>query len=401
MQPQPPWTNEGRQDPFPWYAHMRVTEPVTWLEEVGAYAVFRYDDVRAVLADDDTFSVAARVAVMPERQRRVSVVSDTLIGTDPPVHTRLRSLVAPAFRPSAIGRMQDKVEQVSADLLEQCLPLRAFDFVTEYARPLPETVIAEMLGIPAGQRDRYSHLTTALERSVGYFLGHGLDEEQLAVAEGAFDEYAEFAEELITQRRDNLGEDFISDLIRARDENDRLSDHEMLKMVILLNVAGATTTQTLIATLLLELDRHPQMWSLLKDRPELVPRAVDEALRYHGTTHSVSRVTTRYVELGGCSIPAGSTILLFLAAADRDEEAFESAESFDITRPVGRQLAFAVGAHYCLGAPLARREAEVFLRHWLQRVEAFSCPADPLAWAKGRLSNIILESLPVEVSLAS
>jgi cytochrome P450 len=397
---QPPWTDEGRQDPMPWYRQMREQAPAAAVPEIGAVVVFSHDAVRGALTDDETFSVARRVTIMPERQRRVSVVSDTLIGLDPPEHTRLRALVTPAFRPAVIRAMRPRIEAISERLLDAALPRGRFDFVAAYARPLTETVIAELLGIPSADRERYTRLSTSLERAVGHFLGQQLPEEQLTAAEAAFSAYADYMSTVIAARRADPGDDFISELIRAAGQPDGLSEREILKMAILLNVAGATTTQTLIATAVLELARHPDAWQLLRQRPELVPNAVDEVLRFHGTTHSVSRVATRDTEIGGCPVAAGSTLLLCLQAADRDPATFAEPATFDVTRPPGRHLAFAVGAHYCAGAALARTEAAVFLEQWLWRVRSFSCPSDPLDWAKGRLSNIILDALPVCVELA-
>lgn len=398
---QPPWTDAGRQDPMPWYRQMREQAQAAFVPEIGAVMVFAHDAVRNALADDDTFSVARRVAIMPERQRRVSVVSDTLIGFDPPEHTRLRALVTPAFRPAVIRALRPRIEAVSDRLLDAALPRLEFDFVDAYARPLTETVIAELLGIPAADRPRYTRLSLSLERAVGHFLGQRLPEEQLTAAEVAFAEYADYMDTVIAARRADPGDDFISDLIRTAAEPDGLSEREILKMAILLNVAGATTTQTLIATAVLELARHPKAWHLLRERPELVPNAVDEVLRFHGTTHSVSRVATRDTDIGGCPVAAGSTVLLCLQAADRDPAAFPEPDAFEVSRPPGRHLAFAVGAHYCAGAALARTEATVFLEQWVRRVRSFSCPPDPLDWAKGRLSNVILDALPVRVELAS
>lgn len=398
--PAPPWTPAGRQDPFPWYNAMRTEAPVAYLPELNTYGVFGYDVVREALGDDSRFSVAGRVAVMPERQRRVSVVSDTLIGLDPPEHTRLRSLVMPAFRPAAVNRNRARIESLSAELLDAALPKGQFDVVEACARPLPELVIAEFLGIPPVDRPRFTRLSHVMERAVGQFLGHVLSVSQLVAAEEAFDEYASYVSRIVDDRRATPGEDFISDLIRARLEADRLSDHEILKMVILLNVAGATTTQTLLATALLELHRHPDAWHQLRADAELVPGAVDETLRFHGTTHAVSRVATEDTQLGGCAIPADATMLLFLAAANRDPAVFPDPDVFDIERKAGRHLAFASGAHYCVGAPLARQEAQVFLRQWSERVEAFHCPVGnetPVAWAEGRLSNVILDALPVHI----
>jgi cytochrome P450 len=397
---QPPWTDEGRQDPMPWYRQMREQAPAAAVPEIGAVVVFNHDAVRGALTDDEAFSVARRVAIMPERQRRVSVVSDTLIGLDPPEHTRLRALVTAAFRPAVIRAMRSRIEAISERLLDAALPRRQFDFVAAYARPLTETVIAELLGIPPADRERYTRLSTSLERAVGHFVGQQLPEEQLAAAEAAFSAYADYMGAVIAARRADPGDDFISELIRAAGQPDGLSEREILKMAILLNVAGATTTQTLIATAVLELARHPDAWQLLRERPELVPNAVDEVLRFHGTTHSVSRVATRDSQIGGCPVAAGSTLLLCLQAADRDPAVFPQPETFDVTRPPGRHLAFAVGAHYCAGAALARTEAAVFLEQWLRRVRSFSCPPDPLDWARGRLSNIILDALPVHVELA-
>jgi cytochrome P450 len=397
----PPWTDEGRQNPMPWYRQMRESSACADLPELGVAMLFSHDAVRTALMDDQTFSIEQRVAIMPARQRRVSNVADTLVGLDPPEHTRLRRLVAPAFRLAAIRATRPRIETISRQLLDAALPQGEFDFVDAYARPLTETVVAEQLGIPAAHRVLYTHLSTVLERAAGRFVGEKLSEDQLVETEAAYDTYAEFIENVIAERRADPRADLISDLIRAADETDQLSWHELLKMTILLNVAGAVTTQTFITTTVVELARHPPAWQLLQQRRELIPSAVDEVLRFHGTTQAISRVTTRNTEIDGCPIPVGSTVLLGLQAANRDPLVFPDPDTFDVTRPPGRHLAFGLGAHYCVGAALARTEAAVFLEQWLDRVASFSCPPDPLAWARGRVTSIVLESLPIRVGLVA
>jgi cytochrome P450 len=397
----PPWTDEGRQDPMPWYRQMRARSACADVPELGVAMLFGHDAVRSALMDDETFSIERRIAMMPARQRRVSNVADTLVGLDPPEHTRLRRLVTPAFRQAAVRAMRPRIEAISRDLFDAALPRGEFDFVDAYARPLTETVIAEQLGIPAEHRDLYTHLSIVLERAAGKFVGETLPEDQLAETEVAYDTYAEFTEDVIAERRANPRADLISDLIRAVDETDQLSWHELLKMTILLNVAGAVTTQTLIAITVVELARHPQAWELLKQRRELIPNAVDEVLRFHGTSQSISRVTTRDTEIDGCPIPAGSTVLLGLQSANRDPAVFPDPDTFDVTRPAGRHMAFGFGTHYCLGAALAKTETAVFLEQWLDRVDSFSCPPDPLDWARRRLTAIVLDSLPVRVELVA
>ena len=386
---------------MPWYHQMQARSACTDVPELGVAMLFGHDAIRSALMDDETFSIEQRIAIMPARQRRVSNVADTLVGLDPPEHTRLRRLVTPAFRLAAVRAMRLRIEAISRDLFDAALPRGEFDFVDAYARPLTETVIAEQLGVPAAQRVLYTHLSTVLERAAGRFVGEKLPEDQLVETEAAYDAYAEFIESVIAERRADPRADLISDLIRAVDETDQLSWHELLKMTILLNVAGAVTTQTLIATTVVELARHPQAWQLLKQRRELIPNAVDEVLRFHGTSQSVSRVTTRDTEINGCPIPAHSAVLLGLQAANRDPAVFPDPDTFDVTRPTGRHLAFGLGTHYCLGAALARTETAVFLEQWLDRVDSFRCPPDPLDWARDRLTAIVLDSLPVRVELVA
>lgn len=399
----PLWTPQGRQDPYPWYAHMLEHEPVAELTEVDAWGIFRYEDVNAVLRNDVDFSIERRFDRMPPEQRDVYFATGTLVGIDPPRHTRLRNLTAQGFKPSVIEAMRPYAERISNELLDAAIPNGRFDFLEAYATPLPQAMITEMMAIPVEDRPRYFHLTEDIENSMSKYIGAPVNEQQLALQEKAYNELCALFDPIFEDRRRNPRNDMITALVEAEVEGSKLNQWELQKMAIFAYFAAFTTTQGLLSNTVLYLSQFPDQLEKLREQPKLIGNAIEEILRWRAPAPVITRMTVNEVEVRGQKIPAGSMILLFLNAANHDPRMFEDPNRFDIERRnANRHVAFAVGAHFCLGSGLARLEAQVFLKHWLERVREWRVDVEgPLDWDPENINVLALRSLPVVVDAGS
>ena len=380
-------------------------EPVARLGEVSAWGIFRHDDIAAAFRDEKSWSVARRLDHIPPEEERYSP-KHTLVGTDPPEHTRLRRLVNPGFHPRTIDRLRPLAEEVARELLEQAMPKGTFDLVGDYAYPLPLRMIADIVGVPREDLPRFRELSEAAGGGGGRYAGDLEEsEEHRRRRHAAHDAYRTYFEGLFAQRREKPEDDLLTALVQAEDEGDRLSNEELMKMAILMFGAGHTTTQTLISNMIIELARHPAEVEKLRERPELIPSAVEEVLRFHSPAISIPRRATTDVTIRGKTVPEGDMALLWIQSGNLDPEAFPDPERFDVERfapgkKTSRNLAFAVGAHLCIGAPLARMEGEVALKYWLDATKDFELAEEgPLAWNE-RLVVVGVERLPVKVTPA-
>lgn len=399
----PLWTPEGRQDPYPWYARMLEDEPVAELPEVEAWGIFRYEDVIAVLRNDTDFSIERRFDRMPPEQRDVYFATGTLVGIDPPRHTRLRSLTAQGFKPSVIEAMRPYAEMISKKLLDAAIPMGRFDFLDAYATPLPQAMITEMMAIPVEDRPRYFHLTEDIEKSMSKYIGAPVTDQQLSLQVKAYNELCALFDPIFEDRRLHPRNDMITSLVEAEVEGSKLNQWELQKMAIFAYFAAFTTTQGLLSNTVLYLSQYPDQLKKLREQPRLIGNAIEEILRWRAPAPVITRMTVNEVEVGGRKIPAGSMILLFLNAANHDPRMFTDPGTFDIERRnASRHVAFAVGAHFCLGSGLARLEAQVFLKHWLERVRSWRIDVEgPLAWDPENINVLALMSLPIVVEAAA
>jgi cytochrome P450 len=339
---------ERQLNPFPWYQHMRETNPVSYSEEYGNWSVFRYNDVQKVLTDYSLFSSQ----YMGEQQP----IAMSIINTDPPRHRQLRSLVTQAFTPRRIAQLEPRITQIVNELLDRVQSSGRMDVVDDLAYPLPVIVIAEMLGIPPEERDQFKHWSDEL---VGETRTPGYNPQM---------EMGMYFYQKIEQRRQEPKSDLISALIEAQIDGEHLDMMELLGFCILLLVAGNETTTTLLGNALLAFTDHPEAMEELRVHPELLPDAIEEVLRYLSPVKSMYRMASKNTELGGKQIKAGDFIVAWIGSADRDEEQFPDPDRFDIHRSPNRHLAFGHGIHFCLGAPLARLEAKIALNLMLERL---------------------------------
>lgn len=333
---------------YAWYRSMRESQPVFYDEQSGAWLVFRYDDVQHILLDPATFSSNRDVS-------SDNPISASMISSDPPRHRQLRNLATQAFTPRTVARLEPRITSIVNDLLDHVEDKGEMDVIRDLAFPLPVTVIAELLGIPSTDQMQFKQWSEAI-------VGNSEESYMTAQREMAF-----YFLSLIAQRRSAPQDDLITALIEAEVDGEHLPDVELLGFCILLLVAGHETTTNLIGNAILCFDEHPQVMDELRAEPALLPSAVEEALRYYSPVKSLGRVATVDTTLRGQHIKAGQFILPIFASANRDEEQFPNADTFDIRRTPNRHLAFGHGIHFCLGAPLARLEARIALGAVLER----------------------------------
>ncbi len=346
-------------DPFPWYARMREASPVLHDADTRSWHVFGYDDVRRVLSDHERFSSNFSLA-QGQAAGDDAPLGSSLIATDPPRHRQLRNLVNQAFTPRAVDRLGPRISEIVDELLEPVAASGEMDVVADLAYPLPVIVIAEMLGIPATDREKFKHWSDQV-------VATSIDTDEPELGEAHYEMGAYFYG-LLEERRAEPRDDLISGLVAAEIDGQRLSEVELIGFCMLLLVAGNETTTNLIANTVICLDEHPEAArELIGDRAPL-PGAIDESLRYRSPVQSMFRVAREECELGGARIPARARVVAWIGSANRDPAQFPDADRFDIRRSPNRHLAFGHGIHFCLGAPLARLEAAVALSAMLERL---------------------------------
>lgn len=392
------YSHEFKADPYGTFDAMRRTRPVHC--QIGMdgqtqlWFATGYDAVEEILRNEAHFArdLRAQGAEAPIPDADVdNLLNNHMLSKDGDDHRRLRTLVSQAFTPRRVRQMRPNVEAITNALLDDVTANGRMDLIGDFAFHLPTIVILEMLGVPPADREQIRDWSNAIIMPV-------MDEAEWAAVVVQMKEFVAYLRQLFEQRRVEPTGDMISALVHAEADGDQLDEGELLGMLMLLIVAGHETTVNLIANAMVALWENPEQMVLLKDDPGLMPSAVEEFLRYDG---SVERAFARYVredvELAGQRVPQGSMIVPILAAADRDSAVFDSADRLDITRSPNPHMGFGKGVHYCLGAPLARIEAEIALNTLLQRLPdmRLAVPTADLRW---RLTPTFrsLEALPVE-----
>jgi cytochrome P450 len=363
-----PFDPEVRYDPFPLYARARREHPVFVHEGLPLVSVFRYEDVQAILKDATLWS---NVFPPPPGVVMRADLPPSMLMQDPPEHTRLRGLVSQAFTPRMIRRLEPRMEALAHQLLDAALTQRHVDLVEALTYTLPVVVIAEMIGVPMDHRDQFKEWSDGLVEHLGLGLLTPEPPEVIEQELRIIDEMRAYFTALAAERRAHPREDLLSGLVAAELEGSRLTVDEMLQMLILLLVAGNETTTNLIGNAAIELMRHPDQLARLRAHPELMPTAIEEVLRFSSPVQVDARRAARTLEVAGQTITANSNVLLLLGSANRDESVFDNAETFDVGREDNRHMAFGFGPHYCIGANLARMEAQVAMRVLLQRTTSF------------------------------
>jgi cytochrome P450 len=368
------YSDAFRADTYATFARMREEDPVLCQPgidgETPIWFVTRFDDAEAVLLDDERFVRDPRLALPPELlaewqaglPEAIAFIESHMLNRDGVDHRRLRRLVSKAFTPRMIEGLRPRIQEIADSLLDPVVADAEMELVSAYAFPLPITVIAELLGVPPADRDRFRVWSDAMVRPA-------LAADELQQFGALMVEFAGYLHELFDQRRHEPGEDLVSALVGVEDGGDTLSEEELSSMVAILIVAGHETTVSLIGNATLALLTHPDQRALIEDDPSLLPRAVEELIRYDGP---VERTLTRWasvdLELGGRTIRRGEAVVVILGAADRDAGRFGAPDTLDLAAErETRHLGFGRGQHFCLGAPLARLEAQIAIATFLER----------------------------------
>jgi cytochrome P450 len=376
-----------RADPFSVFARMRDEDPVFAQPGLdGSTAIWfvtGYDDVAAVLLDDERFvrdprnalteeEVEARAELFPD----LGAIENHMLNRDGDDHRRLRRLVTTAFTPRMVEQLRPRIQAIADELLDAVEERREMDLSADYAFPLPITVIAELLGVPSADHGRFKEWSDAIITPV-------FEDEKM---EGLFTQMGEFVAyltEFFARRRAEPRDDLVSALLAARDEEDALSEAELFGTVVLLIVAGHETTVGLIGNAVLSLLANPVQLALVRDDPSLLPSAIEEVLRFEGPVErALNRWAATDVEIGGHTIRRGELVIGILNSADRDGGRFHDPDQLDVCRADTKHLAFGRGSHYCLGAPLARLEAEIALETLFRRLPRLRLAVEPseLEW---------------------
>jgi pimeloyl-[acyl-carrier protein] synthase len=370
-------SQEFLADPYSHYRALRESDPVHWDESRHSWLLTRYHDVAAALRDDDKLSAEQGPAF-------------SMLVTDPPDHTRLRSLVSKAFTARTVQRLTGRIHEIVDQLLDAVAGRGEMEVIADFAYPLPITVIAELIGVEPERQDFFRQAS----QKIAVALGPISDP---AVAMQAFEgrnELLQYFDELISKRRSDPREDLISALLAAEDRGDFLSHQELLGMLLLLLVGGHETTVNLIANGLLALLGNPDQLELMRTEDGIEKRAVEELLRYDSPVQYSGRVARKEIELGGKTIRAGDSVRMIVAAANRDPEVFAEPNALDLRRDPCPHLAFGSGIHFCLGAQLARLEGQIAISNAVRRFPAMRLASEDLRWRPAPVLRG-LEALPV------
>jgi cytochrome P450 len=356
-------------DPYPYYARLRSAAPVYWVDQFGGWVLTRYADVTTVLRSPNASSDRANKSPQqagPEYQALNEVRAFSMLNADPPRHTRLRSLVNKAFTPKTVEELAPFIRAFVDKALDAALAQGRIELMADLAFPLPATVIAEMLGVPPEDRDRFKQWSDDTAAAAGN-LPSNLPPEVLRKSVEGMRALQAYFRDIIARRRAEPRDDLISGLVKAQEEGDRLSDQELLANCVLLLNAGHETTTNLIGNGTYALLRHPEQMKRLRDDPSLLATAVEELLRYDSPVQYTNRILTADMDLSGKALRAGQMVLLLLAAANRDPEQFPDPDRLDVGRQNNKHVAFGLGSHFCLGAPLARLEGRLVFEALLRR----------------------------------
>jgi cytochrome P450 len=408
VSPPPLFSFDFAANPYPAYAWLREHAPVRWTtlpSGVDAWLVTRYEDARQALADTRLSKNPAKHSLQAHHSGRVGIPGERsadlmthLLNIDPPDHTRLRRLVSKAFTPRRVAAFEPRVREITDRLIDGFAERGEADLIHEFAFPLPIYAICDLLGVPREDQDDFRDWA-------GMMIHHG--QSPRGGVGRAVKKMRGYLAELIHRKRADLGDDLISGLIRAGDHGEHLTENEAAAMAFILLFAGFETTVNLIGNGMFALLTHPEQRALLQtslDRGEtaLLESAVEELLRFDGPVEIATwRFATEPLTLGSQEIAPGDPVLVVLAAADRDPSRFPVPDTLDLARRDNPHIAFGLGIHYCIGAPLARLEAQYALSALLRRLPDITLAADPaeLRW-RGGLIMRGLRQLPVEFSVS-
>src|SRR5271163_3171551 len=387
-------TLPGHPDPYPLLHRLRIDDPVHFSDFINGWVLTRYADAIAFLRDR-RFS---RVAFLDQMRAKfgdqpiLELQAGELAFNDAPNHTALKGLAAKAFSPNAIAAARPRLEARVDEMLEGLAGAGHMDLIADFAYPLPADAISAMVGVP---REDWPMLRGFVD---GVILSRGIVRTPAMMAEGdrSARQFIEYLRALVKERRARPQADLMSAMMAAEERGLRLTDDQVVTMAEQLFTAGHGTTRNLIGSALLALMQNPREFKRLRENPQLIESAIEEALRYDSPTQAPNpQVATDDLEIGGRKISSGEVVTVLIGAANRDPAKFPDPDSFDVARADGEHLAFSHGAHYCLGASLARLQAQIAVGAIVRRMPRLRLATNQLQWkTMGRFRG--LESLPVE-----
>lgn len=390
------------KDPFPAYARLRAEEPVMWDERIGYWVVSRYDDIKAVFEDWETFSSENAQAPVRERGPEAKRIMEEggftaysgLSARTPPTHTRLRGIVQRAFTPRRYKVLEPFIRDNVAGLIDAMIARGAddADILRDVAYELPTITILTLIGEDLAKLDDYKRWS---DSRAAMTWGDLSDEEQIPHAHNLV-EYWQACLALVEKAHAEGGDHLVGDLVRAQQEGAEITDHEIASVCYSLLFAGHETTTTLITNACRILLADREQWQQLVDDPKLIPGAIDEVLRYSGSIVAWRRKATRDTEVGGVPVKAGDGLLLLMGSANRDEDRFDDPDAFDIHRANARDhLSFGFGIHFCLGNLLARLQAKIALEEIAARIPQLTADRPEDIEFRENLSFRVPTSMPV------
>ena len=366
-------------DPYPELAKLRELDCPIWHEESQLYLAAKYKDANQVLRTRTLGRIFSPREPESEWETFNYLHSDSILDSEPPKHTRLRSLVMKAFNPMRIEELRPDVERITATLLERIriklAETEEFDLIADFAEPLPVMVIAELLGFP--QSDEY--LLRPWSQAIVKMYEPSPTEEEKAAARVASNEFAAYVHGLMVERQKNPGTDLISELALVEEQGEKLSATELIATCVLLLNAGHEASVNGFGNGMVAAMKTPEQWQKLIANPRaMADTAVDEFLRFDAPLHLFERTATEDTEIGGVMVPKGKKIAALLGSANRDKNTFENADELDLSRSPNPHIGFGAGIHFCIGAPLARMEMTTSLPMLLERLPKLELAAEPV-----------------------
>lgn len=406
----PVFSDEYYQNPYPTLAYLRQNEPVHKVTFGGMsmWITTRYDDTLATLKDDRFTNVpedllygtelpvpnvlkpAANSIMNFVMKQAMGPLMENMLSMDDPDHARLRNLVHRAFTPRLIQNMHGRIQGITNDLLDAAEAKGEMELIEDFALPLPMTVIAEILGVPHEDHDKFRKWSLMITDDASF-------DNPLRMT-GTIKAFSRYMRGQFELRRSEPRDDLLTALVQAEESGDKLNEDELLGMVMLLLIAGHETTVNLIGNGTFALMQNRDQWNLLQDNPALIKPAIEEFVRYDSPVHfATERFAKHDLELGGATIKKGEMVVLGLGAANRDPAKFENPDTLDIMRTPNKHLAYGQGVHYCVGAPLARMEASIAFTSLIERFPDLRLAIDS-SEVQYRPSFVLrgLQSLPVK-----
>ncbi len=382
-----PHSHALQDDPYPVYRELRDTKPVWRVDDLDFWAISRHADVKSALLRPGLFS-SMRSLDGSDPSARIPMI----VIMDPPHHDELRSLVSRAFTPRRIADLSRRIREITSGLIDDFIETGSCDLWRDLSAPLPTIVIAELLGVPAKDREMFKEKSTAIATRVG----PAMKLESAAELDGSHPviELAVYLAKVFEEKRRSPQDDLMSALLAADVDGRRLSQEELVGFAVLILIAGNETTTNLISNAVVLLDRYRDQRELLVGDPSRIERAVEEFLRFESPVQGIERIATEDVTMGAERVRRGDKVFLMLGSANRDERAIENADRFDVGRDPNPHLGFGLGAHFCLGASLARLETRIACEEILRRMPDYRVSGPIQRLYSGAFRGLL--SLPLE-----